>query len=185
MLMRLLLLLSCAAFFSMLAVASQKPEAERTAPPEFTNTATIKDLMVSMIDPSADYLWDSVATTVSPNGLGSREPRTDKEWAAVRRNTIVLLEATNLLMIPGRHVAAPGDNSKNPGVELSPEQIEVLLSKDQESWNKLSRGLYDATLVALKAVDAKDARALLNSGAGIDRACESCHLKYWYPQPGR
>lgn len=181
---RLLLLLAGIAFISMIAAARQKPDPDRTASPEFTSTATIKDIMVSMVDPSADFLWESVATVFSANGRQTREPGTDKAWAEVRRNTIVLLESTNLLMMPGRHVAAAGDKSKNPGVELSPDQIEVLLSQDRESWNKLSRGLYDATLLALNAVDARDARALMDSGAGIDRACESCHQKYWYPMPG-
>ena len=181
----LLLLLVIAMFLSTMAAAQQKPEQERAAGPEFTTTATIKDIMASMVDPSADYLWESVATVVSPNGRQSRAPTTDKSWKELRRNTIVLLEATNLLMIPGRRVASPGDKSENPTIELSPEQIEILLSQDRESWNKLVRGLYDATLVALKAVDAKDAGGVLDAGARIDSACESCHVKYWYPKPAR
>jgi hypothetical protein len=171
--------------FSMLAAAQQKTEQEPGTALQFTTTATISDIMVSMVDPSADYLWDSVATVVSANGRQSRAPSTDKSWAELRRNTIVLLESTNLLMMPGRRVASPGDKSKNPNIELPPEQIEILMSQDRESWNKLSRGLYDETLLALKAVDAKDAGGVVNAGARIDNACESCHLKFWYPKASK
>jgi cytochrome c556 len=59
------------------------------------------------------------------------------------------------------------------------------LSQDREGWNKLSRELYDETLLALKAVDAKDVAGVVNAGARIDNACESCHLKYWYPKSAK
>jgi hypothetical protein len=39
----------------------------------------------------------------------------------------------------------------------------------------------DAVIPSLQAIDARDTEALLNAGDAIDRACESCHLKYWYP----
>jgi hypothetical protein len=37
----------------------------------------------------------------------------------------------------------------------------------------------------MKAVDAKDKDALLLGLDGIDKACESCHLRYWYPKDKR
>jgi hypothetical protein len=33
---------------------------------------------------------------------------------------------------------------------------------------------------ALQAIEAKDKDKLLEAGDAIDRACENCHLKYWY-----
>jgi hypothetical protein len=143
--------------------------------------ATIKDIMDSIVDPSADALWQSVATVSSAKGIEDRQPRTDEEWAHVRRDAIRLVEATNLLVVEGRHVARPGEKAENTGVELEPEKIEKLINDDRQAFIELAHGLQDASLPALKAIDAKDADALLAAGAGIDRACESCHLKYWYP----
>ena len=51
------------------------------------------DLMDSMVDPSADIIWESVATNVTATGKEDKQPRTPEEWAAVRRgapNTFVL-----------------------------------------------------------------------------------------------
>ena len=39
--------------------------------------------------------------------------------------------------------------------------------------------------LALKAVAAKDTDALFHSIDSIDKACESCHLHYWYPNDKR
>src|SRR5262245_31585787 len=84
--------------------------AQQAPPPaqpqaEYRTTATVKDIMDSMVDPGSDYIWDAVETVVSAKGVEEKKPRTDEEWKEVRRHAIMLLEATNLLQIPGRHVA--------------------------------------------------------------------------------
>ena len=154
---------------------SRQPE------PELRPTATIKDIMDSLVDPSADALWESVATVVTASGTDERAPKTDEDWANVRRHAIRLIEATNLLLMDGRHVANPADKSENPNIELEPAQIETLIAQDPAAWIKFTHGLHDAAVPALKAIDAKNAADLLNAGEGIDVACENCHLKYWYP----
>jgi len=148
---------------------------------DFRTTATIKDIMDSVVDPSADYLWDSVATIVTRKGTEERKPRTDMEWKEVRRRAIALVEATNLLIMDGRKVAKPGEKSENPGIELGPEEIQGLIDADHASLVKFAHGLHDAGMKALAAIDKKDADALSDSGEAIDEACEQCHLKYWYP----
>src|SRR5262245_116556 len=152
---------------------------------DFRTTATIKDIMDSIVDPSADELWESVSTTVDATGVHDKYPKTDEDWKAVRRDAIRLLEATNLLLIPGRLVAKPVEKSENPGIELEPEQMQLLIDQDRETFAKLAHGLHDRALVAFKAIEAKDKEALLDSGDAIDQACESCHLKYWYPNEAK
>ena len=50
-------------------------------------------------------MWDSVSTMVSTAGIEEKAPKNDEEWRDVRRGAIRLVEAPNLLMLPGRHVA--------------------------------------------------------------------------------
>jgi hypothetical protein len=156
--------------------ATQTPQDQDTYRP----TATIKDIMVTMVDPSADYIWESVGTEVSAAGIVNRSPQTDKEWSELRTRTLMLIEATNLLAIPGRHVAKAGEKPAKPQVEMPPEQIEALINMDRTNWVNLSHGLHDVSMQALAAVDAKNVSALLGAGAKIDQACENCHVKYWY-----
>jgi hypothetical protein len=154
----------------------------RTPPPSpLQPEATIKDIMDSMVDPGADVLWESVATTVSIKGIEELQPRTDDDWKTVHRNAVMLVEATNLLKMDGRHVAKVKEKSENPGIELEPEQMEKLINDDRPAFIKFAQGLHDAAMPALKATEDRNPTALLDAGEPIDKACENCHLKYWYP----
>jgi hypothetical protein len=161
--------------FVLGACRSQQPETI------YRPTATIKDIMDSMVDPSADLLWNSVATVVSAAGTEERQPRTDEEWTEVRRAAIRIVEATNLLIMPGRHVARPGEKSENPKVELEPEEMEKMINADRAAWSEHVGHLYEEATAALKAIDAKNIQGITDAGEKLDTACENCHLKYWYP----
>jgi plastocyanin len=154
---------------------------ERPPESQFRPTATIKDIMTSIIDPEADVLWNAVATIVSLSGTEEREPKTDEEWAAVRQSAVQLVEATNLLRVPGRHVAKPGEKSENPRIELQPETIQRMIAEDPARWSTLVDRLHDAAVPALRAVEAKNAKGLFDAGEHIEHACEACHQQYWYP----
>ncbi len=163
------------------ACSAPAPAPAAKKQPPFRTTATIKDIMDSMVDPSADFLWESVATIVTRKGTEERRPRTDDDWKMVRRAAVTLVEATNLLIMDGRQVAKPGEKSENPGIELSPEAIRRVMDEDPDTLVKLAGALHDAGMKAMAAIDAKNADALSDAGEVIDNACETCHLKYWYP----
>jgi hypothetical protein len=126
-------------------------------------------------------VWDSVSTVVDKQGLHETVPRTDEDWSKVRNGVIMLIESSNLLMIPGRAMAKPGEKSVAPGVELEPAEMEVLVNKDREGWNQRARDLHNISLKVLEVVDRKDAQALFDIGEDLDKACENCHRAYWYP----
>ena len=172
---------ACAVMLLVTSCSRQQPQTQSQPQVEYRTTATVKDIMDSMVDPGADYIWDSVETVVSEKGVEEKAPHTDEEWKDVRRHAIMLMEATNLLQIPGRHVAKPGEKADDPKVELAPEQIEDMINKDRASWIKYAHGLHDATMEAFKAIEEKDKDKLLDVGNAIDEACEKCHLQYWYP----
>jgi hypothetical protein len=142
----------------------------------------IQDIMDSVIDPSADFIWESVSTNVSAKGIQDKAPKTDEEWRVVRRNAILIMEATNMLKIPGRPVARPGTKSTTPGVEEEPEGTKKLMDADPVSWDKAADELYAAAALLKKAAEEQNAEGILDAGNTLDEACESCHLKYWYPK---
>ncbi len=145
--------------------------------------ATIKDVMHSAVDPSGDFLFHSVRTIADDQGVREIAPHTDAEWDTVRQHLMVLLDAPNLLQ--GRRAARPRARSKPPEVESQPEEIQNLVDADRSDFIRRAQRLQNAAAVALKAVDAKDKDALLLGLDGIDKACESCHLRYWYPKDKR
>src|SRR5262245_37985331 len=151
------------------------------APPPYTTTATIKDIMMSIVDPSADVVWESVKTVAGAQGIQEVAPKNDEEWLEVRKGAIRLVEATNLLMMPGRHVARAHEKSEAPGAELEPPEMEAMIAKDRSAWYRRAQALHEAVEQALKAIDAKDTKGIVDAGDKMERACETCHLTYWYP----
>lgn len=139
--------------------------------------------MDSVIDPGSDALWDSVEIVATLDGVEHKQPRTDDDWKVLRRHAVTLVEASNLLLIPGRRVAKPGEKAEDARVDLHPEEIEALIAKDSGAWARGAHGLHDAAMESLKAIDAKDVNALMNAGETLDAACESCHRNYWYRVP--
>lgn len=178
-------MLSLSIFVSSLAAVtgcqSRPAEPQQAAQPKYVPDATIKDLMLSIVDPSADVVWLSVTTVMSQSGTVETAPKSDEDWAKVRQGAVTLAEAANLLMMPGRRVARPGEKSETPGVELEPEEMDALIAKDRAAWEQRATHLHEAATEALKAIDAKDAPTLFAIGEKIEEACEGCHSNYWYP----
>ena len=136
--------------------------------------------MKSVVEPSADFIWDSVATIVTAKGTEKREPRTDEEWTEVHNRAIALVEATNLLLIPDRHVAHPGEKADNPDFERDPADIETMMKTDRATFLNRIAALRAAANQMLAAVNAKDVAKIDDLGAVLDKACEDCHMTYWY-----
>src|SRR5262245_18815843 len=142
------------------------PPAPQPAPaaPAYQPTATIKDIMMSIVDPNADVVWLSVTTVQSAKGTVDTAPKNDEEWKNVRKGAVALSEAANLLMMPGRHVANAGEKSETPGVELEPSEMEDLINKDRGAWVMRATKLHEAGLEAIKAIDAHDSQKVFEVG---------------------
>jgi hypothetical protein len=154
---------------------------EKSSP--FILTATIQDIMTSIVDPCADYLWESVYIISSADGIEQHQPRTDEEWMEVRNKAITLIESANLLAMDGRRVVDEGKHLEDEGLvgNLTAVEIQKLIDDDSASFVAFAHALNAAALQALNAIDKKDVDAFFEAGGVIDTACEGCHLKYWYP----
>lgn len=148
--------------------------------PEYAPTGTLRDIMNSIVDPSADFLWDSVAIIVTAEGEEHRMPHTDEEWTDVHNRGVALVEAANLLLIPNRIVARPGENADNPEIDRDPRDIQAMMTQDRATYLSHVAGFREAALQMLAAVDARDTQAIEEASEALDRACEECHETYWY-----
>jgi hypothetical protein len=152
-------------------------------PSPFEPSAGIQDIMAYMIDPAADFLWDSVSTTVNEQGTQEKQPRTDAEWNEVRRNAIIVAESANLLMIEGRHVAKEGKQLEDHGTpgNLTAAEAELAIAADRAGYVSFAQALHEVGESMVAAADARDVQALFDAGNTLDQVCEGCHLKFWYP----
>ena len=168
-----------------LSAACQAQPAPPADPP-FRATSTIRELMQSMVAPSAQGLWDSVGRVSDARGTRDLAPKSTEEWAAVRRHAVSLMESTNLLLIAGRHVAREGQQTlkaddAEPGSELPPSEIEKRINENWAAWTAMAHNLHGSAWAMLDAIDKKDVARLESTGSDLDGVCESCHLTFWYP----
>ena len=146
---------------------------------------SVKELMEHVIDPTADFVFDAVGVDVSAKGAVETKPVSDDDWLKVERGALQLAESTNLLKMK-RPVAPSGEevlppNPAKPAPELPPAEIQARIDKDRALWNKYADGLREASLESFKIAKARNVNGLFEAGNKIDKACENCHLEYWYP----
>ncbi len=165
------------------SVSGPVPVAAPVSPPPFQVMASIQELMDAVIDPSADALWDSVSITETLKGTVFHQPHSDEEWQEARRHAIALIEGTNLLVMDGRKLVAPGSPVLDQGTSgvLGAAEGQQLFDSKHPTFVQFARALREAGTRMLMAIDKKDPTGMMNAGAAMDGVCESCHLTFWYP----
>ncbi|MEZ5286766.1 MAG: hypothetical protein R2712_18540 [Vicinamibacterales bacterium] len=123
------------------------------APPPFRLHADLKRIMASVVDPSADVVWESVGTIDTVDGTQEIRPQSNEEWDAVQNAAWVLVESANALLIGNR-------------------------PKDTGDWTRFAQEFSDRSLEAARAAEAHDADALFTAGSDIYLACSQCHSEY-------
>ena len=115
--------------------------------------ASVRQIMLVIVDPAATVVFDSVGTTITPSGTEDKAPKTEAEWQTVGNSAAALAEAGNLLLMGSRIV-------------------------DGGAWTTQSRALIAAGTAALKAIEAKNATQLFEAGGAVYETCDTCHRLY-------
>ena len=134
---------------SAASVAVPQATAARAAVP----VATVKQVMDGVVAPSAMFIWDSVATTVSASGIEEKAPTTDDDWARVATNAAMIVESANMLLEPQRAL-------------------------DDKDWPAMARAMADAGNKALDAARRHSADGILVVGDELNQTCDRCHERY-------
>jgi len=147
----------------------------------FKPSATLQEIMLSVIDPNIDPIWNSISTEITAEGTVEKRPETEEEWTTLRNHAISLREVSNLLVIEGRTVAHSHANTSSHESELQAEAIQALIAAQWPEFTQRAHALHDAADLAVEAIDAKNVDRLEEVGGIIEHACESCHSQFWYP----
>ena len=123
------------------------------APEPYVSVHNTHDVMTWLLDPAADQVWASAGQIITEAETVDLAPTTDAGWNEVRYSATVVAEAGNLLMLPAH-------------------------ARDQEDWMEISRGLFQAGVMAAEAAEAHDADALFDAGGVIYNVCVACHQLY-------
>jgi hypothetical protein len=173
-----------------LCASGCSPSTPAAAPPQapalwgdLKPIVSVKELMRDMLDPASDYIFDAVKVVSTRQGTVERIPKTDEDWNRIRFGAVTLVEGVYLLKIP-RPFAPDGEQNNSAGpeaTELSPAQIKAKLEADPVLWNAKIEALRNVGLEVLEIVKNRKVDELWDAGGNLDRACEACHIEYWYP----
>lgn len=149
------------------AAAPARPKANAPAPARQT-PATLAQLMKGILFPNSNVIF--FAQSDNPADVPpAKDPATAinplassyGKWEAVENSSLAIVEAANLLTIPGRKCS----NGRPVPVTNA-------------DWPKLVQGLRDAGMTAYKAAQSKDQDKILDAADVLTTACANCHDKY-------
>ncbi len=160
------------------ATLTPVPAAVQASPYDTDNS--IEDLMTSLVMPNAELLWNAVSYIATAQGVTETMPETDDDWTRLRASAITLIEAGNMLMVPGREILTNGGDPAAAGFLLAPDEIALLIADDFQSWQGYAQSMQESTRMTLQAIELRDIMGLTEWGAEINEACDACHAQYWY-----
>ena len=111
--------------------------------PAFQPVGTVSQIMISITYPTSDAIFY----------IERNPPKTEKEWADLQAQALMLAESGNLLMMGRR-------------------------ARDQGDWIKESQEMVDVGAAAYKAALAKDMPSILALNQRLNDACVTCHQQY-------
>ena len=164
------------ALLAILSACTKASHAPRT---------TIQQYMEGEVNPAGDFLFKSVEDISDAKGTRLKAPQSQAEWQAVRDQLTVLHNAPDILTAAGLKAAPPGFKSEHPGIESPPEWIQKTIDANRPDFNRRAYHLQKTADVGMQAAQAHDARGLQRALDGVDKACEGCHLHYFYPNDKR
>jgi hypothetical protein len=143
--------------FIIAAERTRRETGTRTEPPTNVRAApalaTVKQLMVGLIQPSAEHVWDAISVTVTEKGVDEKQPRTDEEWALVETSAVMLVESATLLL----------EGNRDPGGDV---------------WSKAAKDMAEASALTANAARARNKDEVFKLGETIYRASTDCHATY-------
>ena len=132
--------------------APQKPAVVETA--RFDASLPLDEVMGHVIDPAAFGYWKGSGTEETEAGTKDLSPTTPEGWEALENSAAVLIEAGNMLQLPGR--------VRDPAAD----------------WNRYAQQLSERAVAAKTAAEKHDKAAVFEEGARLFQVCEACHQQY-------
>ena len=139
-----------------LATCSAPDETEAPAQaggPAYNTSLGVIQLMNLVLEPASDILWDSGGWVLDASGYEELYPTTDEGWAYVRAQAAIVVEAGNMLALPGR-------------------------AEDSDAWLIYAEGLSEAGILAMEAAATQNEDDFFQAGAQLYSVCTACHQAY-------
>jgi len=159
-------LIGAAACAALLAACSpQKAAAPKSGGPitlaadaKLNSSLDMPEFMGHVVDPASFVYWGGSGTEETATGVKDLSPTTDEGWEKLESAAASLIEAGNMLQMPGR--------------------ARHLSDHPDSDWYKHAQNLSDLAVVAKAAAEKHDKAGVYKAGADIYTECTSCHEEY-------
>ena len=119
--------------------------------PAYKPFGVLADIMAGIMLPNSETIF----------GATRHPPKTAEQWTAVETSAVVIAEAGNLLLMPGRKKETGG-----------------LVPVETAEWKKHVQALVDGAKGVYPAAKAKNADAVFAACEPLYQACFTCHEMY-------
>ena len=144
----------------------------------------VRQAMSDGVNPAALAIWDVSNAAMDDDGALDPALLTPRDWATIEEAAQVL-EAHSRRMAEAAVIVAGGPElvagELPPGV-ASKEEIQAMIDADPDGFRAVAGDMADQAAALLAAARNRDAGAAGDLAFGIDGACQSCHVRYWYPR---
>jgi hypothetical protein len=145
---------ACAALLCACSQQKPKPAAQPAAQAKFNYDLPMAEMMGHVVDPAAWTYWRGSGTEVTAKGERDLSPTTEEGWTELENGAATLVEAGNLLQLPGR--------AREPLAD----------------WNKYAQQLTAKGLEAKDAAEKHDKDGVYKKGAEVYEVCTACHEQF-------
>lgn len=129
-------------------------QATGAAAPKYNTDLKMNELMGHVIDPASFTYWKGSGTEVTAKGERDLSPTTNEGWEQLENGAAILIEAGNLLQLPGR--------TRDP----------------VDHWNRYAQDLTARAIAAKSAAEKHDKQGVFQEGARLYEVCTACHKEY-------
>lgn len=159
----------------LLAAASAPPAAR-----------SVHASMSQVVQPQTNAIWD--VTNNAMTDAGEPDPAKIKpgDWAKLEAAGKALMEESLLLARAETiTVADPGVKIMNEDVEggTPAALVQRHIDADRAGFSAQAQKLADIGDAVARGAQAKNAGQVFEAAEGLDQACETCHMQFWYPEP--
>jgi cytochrome c556 len=147
--------------------------------------ADLHYLMKNVVAVQTQVIWDLGNRAQDDQGNPDASKLAAADWTKimdaatkVRQASQTLARADHVL------VAAPGvkiEGEGNPGA-LGAKQVQAAIDADPAAFRTMSQALAASMDQIGAAARVKDAAKLFEVSGALDQVCETCHMKFWYPE---
>ena len=149
----LFLFAACAALLTACS-PGKPPTPKADAGVKFNTDLPMTEFMGHFVDPASFMYWKGSGVELTEKGERDLSPTTDEGWDVLVSGATMLVEAGNILQLPGRTRAPEAD------------------------WNKYAQMLTDRALIARAAAEKHDKKAVFDEGGKIYEVCVACHEQF-------